>query len=90
MQRRRRLIMAKEDDYWNYSEKDLIEPIGQTGTGDQFVFYLSNILQHKNTEKINLITKRLVWATWGLVIIKFACAGNHLKVIILPILSRWF
>ncbi len=61
--------MSQEDDYWNCSEKELIELMGQTTLGDQFGFYLSNILQHKNTERINLITKRLVWATWGLVII---------------------
>ena len=61
--------MKMEEDYWSYSEKDLIELMGQTGAGDQFVFYLSSILQHKNTEKITLNTKRLVWATWGLVII---------------------
>jgi hypothetical protein len=61
--------MKKEEDYWNYSEKDLIELMGQTGAGDNFVFYLSNILQHKNTKKITLNTKRLVLATWGLVII---------------------
>jgi hypothetical protein len=55
--------MKNEDDYWNYSEKDLIELMGQTGAGDHFVFYLSNILQQKTTEKITLNTKRLVWAT---------------------------
>jgi hypothetical protein len=43
--------MHKEEDYWSYSGKDLIELMGQTGAGDNFVFYLSNILQHKNTEK---------------------------------------
>ena len=61
--------MKREEDYWNYSEKDLIELMGQTGAGDHFVFYLSNIVQHKNTEKNTINTKRLVWATWGLVII---------------------
>ena len=61
--------MKKEEDYLNYSENDLIELIGQTGAGDQFVFYLFTILQHKNAGKITLSTKRLVLATWGLVII---------------------
>ena len=57
-------------DYWNYSEKELIEKLRPgTCSNSQVWVYISNILNYKIAEKNSLITRRLIWATWGLVLI---------------------
>jgi hypothetical protein len=63
--------MEPQTDYWSWSTKKLIEhmhPKNMDAQSPQW-FYLSNILHHKYAEQNTLSTKRLVWATWGLVII---------------------
>jgi hypothetical protein len=57
-------------DYWNCSEKELIEKLRPgTCSNSQVWVYISNILNYKIAEKNSLIIRRLIWATWGLVLI---------------------
>jgi len=50
--------MEQEEDYWNYSEKDLIELMGQTGAGDNFVIY-QTFSNTKFQKKLRLIPRGL-------------------------------
>ncbi len=63
--------MDKREDYWAYTEKKLIEHMHwrNMDPGSPQWIYLSTILNYKMSENNSRNTKRLIWATWGLVLV---------------------
>ncbi len=76
--------MEPHTNYWKWSTKELIDymhsPDRDEGSVDYF--HLEDILHHKYAEENTRNTKRLVCATWGLVII----TGF---LVMVTIISQW-
>jgi hypothetical protein len=60
--------MGWEQGAWKKSIRELIELMKSPQPGSQNYEYYARILTYKYLEKTEQNTKRLVWATWALVV----------------------